>query len=135
MEMPMLKRLWTSRQTVDAFSGLNRGPRVREGEFAQMENLSSDFYPVLAPSPPKQLLDPENVSAIGAGDTLYYTQGRELVLGQRRIDLGLDPEGPKQLVNMGAYVIVFPDWKLPGRFRSWIMSSNAGTASGAAARG
>lgn len=36
MEMPMLKRLWTSRQTVDAFSGLNRGPRVREGEFAQM---------------------------------------------------------------------------------------------------
>ena len=111
MEMPMLKRLWTSRQTVDAFSGLNRGPRVREGEFAQMENLSSDFYPVLAPSPPKQLLDPENVSAIGAGDTLYYTQGRELVLGQRRIDLGLDPEGPKQLVNMGAYVIVFPDKK------------------------
>lgn len=111
MEMPMLKRLWTSRQTVDAFSGMNRGPRAREGEFAQMENLSSDFYPVLAPSPPKQLLGPENVSAIGAGDTLYYTQGRELVLGQRRIDLGLDPEGPKQLVNMGAYVIVFPDKK------------------------
>ena len=111
MEMPLLKRLWTSRQTVDAFSGLNRGPRIREGEFAEMENLSSDFYPVLAPSPPKQLLDPENVSAIGAGDTLYYTQGRELVLGQRRIDLGLDPEGPKQLVNMGAYVIVFPDKK------------------------
>ena len=37
MEMPMLKRLWTSRLTVYAFSGLIRGPRIREGEFAQME--------------------------------------------------------------------------------------------------
>ena len=51
MEMPTLRRLRTSRRTVDAFGGLNRCPRTGEGEFAQMENLSSDFYPVLAPCP------------------------------------------------------------------------------------
>ena len=51
MEMPTLRRLWTSRRTVDAFGGLNRSPRTGEGEFAQMENLSSDFYPARAPTP------------------------------------------------------------------------------------
>ena len=111
MEMPMLKRLWTSRETVDAFGGLNRSPRIREGEFAEMENLSADFYPVLAPSPPRQLLEQTGVTAIGAGESLCFTQGKELVLGSRRVDLGLDPEGPKQLVTMGAYVVVFPDKK------------------------
>ena len=58
MEMPTLRRLRTSRRTVDAFGGLNRSPRTGEGEFAQMENLSSDFYPVLAPCPPREKLEP-----------------------------------------------------------------------------
>ena len=111
MEMPTLRRLWTSRRTVDAFGGLNRSPRTGEGEFAQMENLSSDFYPVLAPCPPREQLDITGVTSLGAGQHLFYTQGTELVLGDRRIDLGLSPDGNKILVKMGAYVVVFPDKK------------------------
>ena len=111
MEMPTLRRLWTSRRTVDAFGGLNRSPRTGEGEFAQMENLSSDFYPVLAPCPPRERLDITGVTSLGAGQHLFYTQGTELVLGDRRIDLGLSPDGNKILVKMGAYVVVFPDKK------------------------
>lgn len=111
MEMPTLRRLWTSRRTVDAFGGLNRSPRTGEGEFAQMENLSSDFYPVLAPCPPREQLDITGVTSLGAGQRLFYTQGTELVLGDRRIDLGLNPDGNKILVKMGAYVVVFPDKK------------------------
>ena len=111
MEMPTLRRLWTSRRMVDAFGGLNRSPRTGEGEFAQMENLSSDFYPVLAPCPPREQLDITGVTSLGAGQRLFYTQGTELVLGDRRIDLGLSPDGNKILVKMGAYVVVFPDKK------------------------
>ena len=111
MEMPTLRRLWTSRRTVDTFGGLNRSPRTGEGEFAQMENLSSDFYPVLAPCPPREQLDITGVTSLGAGQRLFYTQGTELVLGDRRIDLGLSPDGNKILVKMGAYVVVFPDKK------------------------
>lgn len=111
MEMPTLRRLWTSRRTVDAFGGLNRSPRTGEGEFAQMENLSSNFYPVLAPCPPREQLDITGVTSLGAGQRLFYTQGTELVLGDRRIDLGLSPDGNKILVKMGAYVVVFPDKK------------------------
>lgn len=111
MEMPTLRRLWTSRRTVDAFGGLNRSPRTGDGEFAQMENLSSDFYPVLAPCPPREQLDITGVTSLGAGQRLFYTQGTELVLGDRRIDLGLSLDGNKILVKMGAYVVVFPDKK------------------------
>ena len=111
MEMPTLRRLRTSRRTVDAYGGLNRSPRTGEGEFAQMENLSSDFYPVLAPCPPRDQLDITGVTSLGAGQRLFYTQGTELVLGDRRIDLGLSPDGNKILVKMGAYVVVFPDKK------------------------
>ena len=111
MEIPTMKRLWTSRRTVDAFGGLNRGPRIGEGEFGQMENLCSDFYPVLAPSPAREKLEIAGVTALGAGQSLFYTQGSALVLGDRRVDLGLSPEGPKHLVKMGAYVVVFPDKK------------------------
>ena len=100
MEMPTLRRLWTSRRTVDAFGGLNRSPRTGEGEFAQMENLSSDFYPVLAPCPPREQLDITGVTSLGAGQRLFYTQGTELVLGDRRIDLGLSPDGNKILVKI-----------------------------------
>ena len=118
MEMPTLRRLWTSRRTVDAFGGLNRSPRTGEGEFAQMENLSSDFYPVLAPCPPREQLDITGVTSLGAGQRLFYTQGTELVLGDRRIDLGLSPDGNKILVKMGAYVVVFPDKKYASTLES-----------------
>lgn len=76
MEMPTLRRLWTSRRTVDAFGGLNRSPRTGEGEFAQMENLSSDFYPVLAPCPPREQLDITGVTSLGAGQRLFYTRAQ-----------------------------------------------------------
>lgn len=111
MEIPTMKRLWTSRRTVDAFGGLNRGQRIGDGEFAQMENLCADFYPALAPSPAREKLALTGVTALGAGERLFYTQGSALVLGDRRVELGLSPEGPKQLVKMGAYVVVFPDKK------------------------
>lgn len=111
MEMPMLKRVWTRRQTVDAFGGLNRGARIGDGEFAQMENLCADFYPALGPRPGRSLGQERQVTALGAGEGLYYTQGQDLVLPQWRVKLGLTEEGPKTLVNMGAYVLVFPDKK------------------------
>ena len=111
MEMPMLKRVWSRRHTVDAFGGLNRGARIGDGEFSRMENLCADFYPALGPRPGRVQTEIRNVTALGAGEGLCYTQGKYLVLPDRQVDLGLTEEGPKKLVTMGAYVLVFPDKK------------------------
>ena len=111
MEIPMLKRVGVRRQTVEAFGGLNRSARIEEGQFARMENLCGDFYPALGPRPGRKKLEQTGVTALAAGEGLIYTQGTDLVLPGRRVPLGLIPEGPKQLVTMGAYVLVFPDKK------------------------
>ena len=107
----MLKRVWSRRHTVDAFGGLDRGARIGDGSFSQMENLCADFYPALGPRPGRVQTELQNVTALGAGEGLCYTQGKYLVLPDRKVDLGLTKQGPKKLVNMGAYVLVFPDKK------------------------
>ena len=109
--MPMLKRVWSRRHTVDAFGGLDRGARIGDGAFSRMENLCADFYPALGPRPGRVRREQKNVTALGAGEGLCYTQGKYLVLPDRKVDLGLTEDGPKKLVNMGAYVLVFPDKK------------------------
>lgn len=47
---PYLQEQPSSRRTVDVFRGLNRNERIGEGEFCDMQNLTSDYYPVLSPS-------------------------------------------------------------------------------------
>ena len=45
---PRLKAGIRSRQVVDVFKGYNHSPRIGSGEFYEMENLTSDEYPVLS---------------------------------------------------------------------------------------
>ena len=61
--MPMLKRVWSRRHTVDAFGGLDRGARIGDGAFSRMENLCADFYPALGPRPGRVRREQKNVTA------------------------------------------------------------------------
>ena len=104
--LPSGKRV---QRAVTVFRGLNRSPRIGAGELADMENLTSDRYPVLSPRDPRGIPETEGqVTGLIAKDCLCYTQGRDFVMNGVRVDLGLT-EGEKQLVSMGAYVIILPD--------------------------
>jgi hypothetical protein len=49
-----------------------------------------------------------------AKETLCYVDGKDFVIGQNHIDMGLSTAAedcPKELVSMGAYVIILPDKK------------------------
>ena len=48
MHVPTLSALPASRETLSVFEGYHAGCRIRPGEFAAMENMSSDHYPLLA---------------------------------------------------------------------------------------
>ena len=48
IKYPRLKPLPSARQTVDAFKGYNHNLRIGAGEFYEMENMTSDDYPVLS---------------------------------------------------------------------------------------
>lgn len=115
MKYPQLTELPTTREMVDVFKGYNHNLRISSGEFYDMKNLTSDFYPVLSPRKKRGVYaKPASPQGMIAKDTICYVDGADFVIGQQRIAMGLSVEDamcPKKLVSMGAYVIVLPDKK------------------------
>lgn len=111
MKFPQLYTQQAERQMIDLFKGYNHNLRINEGEFYDMENLSSDYYPVLSPRRPRGTYELDaGLTGLIAKDSLCYTAGQYFVMNEYRIDMGLSNE-PKQLISMGAYVIIMPDKK------------------------
>lgn len=120
MKYPMLSVPPSSRDMVEVFKGYNHNQRIGEGEFYEMENMTSDYYPILSPRGERGVyLSLDNINGFIAKDALCVVQGRDFVL-RKRIDETTIQEnmipmsltnGPKQLISMGAYVIVMPDKK------------------------
>ena len=111
MKFPKLKVLQNSRQMVDIFKGYNHNLRIGDGEFFDMKNMTSDHYPILSPRDNRgECASPAAPNGLIAKDALCYVDGRNFVINEYSIDMGLNDE-PKQLVSMGAYVIIMPDKK------------------------
>lgn len=111
IQYPMLTAQETSRQMVDTFKGYNHNLRIYDGEFFDMKNLTSDHYPVLSPRGKRGVYAyPACPTGLIAKDALCYVDGTDFVMNEYRIDMRLNDE-PKQLISMGAYVIIMPDKK------------------------
>lgn len=118
MEYPTLYVKEKSRQMSDAFYGYNHNLRINDNEFYDMKNMTSDYYPVLAPRKKRGVYKTGvNVSKIIAKDKLCYVDGSAFVIGDERIEMGLSSE-PKELISMGAYVIIMPDRKYINTIKS-----------------
>ena len=115
MKYPALPVKDTSRQMVDVFRGYNHNLRISDGEFFDMKNMTSDYYPVLSPRGKRGFyVKPASPQGLIAKDAICYVDGREFVMGEYRVDMGLSvaaEDCPKQLISMGAYVIIMPDKK------------------------
>lgn len=111
MEYPILSVKQKSRQMSDAFRGYNHNLRISESEFYDMQNMTSDYYPVLAPRKKRGIYKTDvNATGLIAKDELCYVDGTAFVIGENRIEMGLS-DSPKSLISMGAYVIIMPDRK------------------------
>lgn len=106
---PRLYELPQTRQTLEVFGGYDRRERASEGAFRDMENMTSDHYPLLA-SRGRRGVSGVATGGLIAKDSLCRIDGVNFVMDGYPIDLGLTP-GQKQLVSMGAYVIILPDKK------------------------
>ena len=108
--LPSLDYEYTDREVTDVFGGYNHNLKIGDGEFFNTKNLTSTYYPLLAPRRPRGrvrslispggLLAKEKLAFVDGG-TLYYD-------GEATPVTGLS-EGEKQLVSMGAYIVIFPD--------------------------
>ena len=132
-KLPELYDEDTSRTSIDTFLGVNKTPRIGDGEFSDMQNLTSDYFPNLAVRPRRgkpylySAKNPRSISVYAGDDGLFYpvyvdemeNGSGETVTGivlhnvdsekMHKIPLGLAPDGDKQIITMGAYLIVLPD--------------------------
>ena len=115
MRLPKLTPAVTSRKIVDVFRGYNHNLRIGDGEFFDMRNMTSDHYPVLSPRGARGVYaKPSAPNGMIAKDGLCYVDGTHFVMNEYRVDMGLSTakaDNPKQLISMGAYVIIMPDKK------------------------
>ena len=111
MRFPILREQQASRQMVDTFRGYNHNLRISDGEFFDMKNMTSDHYPVLSPRKKRGVYtSPNSPTGLIAKDALCYVDGTKFVINEHPVDMNLNDE-PKQLISMGAYVIIMPDKK------------------------
>lgn len=121
--MPEIFEEDTGRTMTATFAGLNKSLRIGDGELSDMKNLTSDEYPVLSVRKRRgrpQLYADKPVGivtrAFGSageyqpvwidGTVLHVGEGEEIELSHHGYrDDGTD----RQLVSMGAYIIVIPD--------------------------
>lgn len=112
---PTVQAQAAQRRVTDVFAGYNHNLRINDGEFYDEENLCSDDYPLLSTRRHRGVYAaPAAAQGLIAKDALCYVDGTEIVINEKRIEMGLSTETemcPKSLVSMGAYVIILPDRK------------------------
>lgn len=109
---PFLNSVSRARSMIDNFGGYNHNLRIGENEFFDMENMTSDHAPVLAPRKKRGIFK-ENAQAVSGlieKTNLCYVEGSSFVINGCAVDLGLT-EGEKTVISMGAYAVIFPDGK------------------------
>lgn len=139
MKYPTLAEMQTSRERTDVFLGYNHNLRIGEGEFYDMKNMTGDDFPVLSPRGKRGVYLPteqySNIVGIIAKDSLAFIATGEyegdddateatlyLNKSATALTVSLEREDPeegqtigkrkaKQLVSMGANIIVMPDKK------------------------
>lgn len=113
MKLPALPQKSVRREMVDTFRGYNHNLRIADGEFFDMKNLTADYYPVLSPRGRRGVyVKTSSPQGLIAKNEVCYVDGSDFVIGSNRVSMGLSVQEsmcPKQLISMGAYVIIMPD--------------------------
>lgn len=116
MQLPNMNEISRSEELTQSFPGLDRNLRGTDGSMSDMKNLTSDHYPLLAAREKRTMLDVlVKPNGLLAKDKLVWVDNRNLYYGgedltDHLIDAGVHlTDSEKQLVSMGAYVIILPD--------------------------
>ena len=110
----------TSIKVTSAFRGYNHNPIIADGEMFDMQNMSGEYYPLLtqrrkrcASSWDVEGQDPVPLNGIHGRDQLVYVRGTDVYYNFGPVEglyVSTEPEmNPKQIVSMGAYVLIWPD--------------------------
>ena len=110
-----MKDLDVSRSICDVFKGYDHKDKIPENEWFDEKNMSSRCYPLAATRGLRGVYAETTAPAgIIAKDALAYVDGSNLIYNGYTVAMNLSTSEsmvPKQLISMGAYLLVWPDKK------------------------
>lgn len=112
MNFPYLQSAQKTRSLVEAFRGINQNVVIPQDEFSSMKNMSCYDYPAITTRRPRGPVDftTENLHGLFWKNGLFYISGSECYYNGELIPgMVVSDEDNKQIVGMGAYIVVFPD--------------------------
>lgn len=90
------------------FYGLNHTEGARDGDIWDMQNMTGDYYPVLATRAKRYLYRKlEQPGGIGCWDKLYWVDGDKFYYDG--VEKGTVTVGEKTFGALGGYVVILPD--------------------------
>lgn len=100
-------------RTVSDFKGLNQGLVISDTEFSAMRNMSDLYYPAIATRPARGTVQSiANANGLYYKNHLFYVSGTKCYYNGNEVSGLTVTSGRKQIVGMGAYIIIFPDKKI-----------------------
>lgn len=121
MQYPILQEVTRYREMTTEFGGYNHQLSCQEGQFFDMKNMTSQYYPILSPRQNrgivKKLINPQGI--LDKEDLMWIDSEKLYINGEEKVLNGvtISSESPKTLAKMGAYVIIMPD-------RIWFNADN-----------
>ena len=116
MLYPIMQEVTRYREMTTTFGGYNHQLSCGDGQFFDMQNMTSQYFPILSPRPkrgvvrnlinPQGILDKEELMWIDDGK--LYVDGEEVLLEGVTLS-NEESMNPKTMAKMGAYVIIMPD--------------------------
>ena len=92
------------------FAGYNHNLYAGDGQIWDMQNLTSDYYPLLAPRKPRHYIeDLTTPNGLYGRDGLYWIDGTKFFAGGT--EKGTVADNYKTITNLGGKIIILPDKK------------------------
>ena len=107
----------TTRDMISAFGGYNHTMNCGENEFYMEKNMTSDYYPALAPRRKRRMLfRTGEIYGMYAKNGILLVEDGNLVYTDKEMNdwqiIGQLAKNPKVMCGMGAYVAIWPDKKI-----------------------
>ena len=109
MRLPLINSVTRTRKQEGVFGGIDTREIVQEGYFADMKNMSSDYYPAAGPREARGpvIKTLEKPYGLYWKNGLAYVDGTKLYYNDQ--EKGIVADSKKIMVGMGAYIIILPD--------------------------
>jgi hypothetical protein len=113
MLYPILQEVSRYREMTTVFGGYNHQISCQDGQFYDMKNMSSLYFPVLSPRQNRGIVKTfTNPQGILDKEDMWWVEDKNLYKNGDIITLEgveLTDASPKTLAKMGAYLIIMPD--------------------------